>query len=374
MPDSANKGARLTTGAVMLILHRYIARETLKFFSIVLAAVISIYLTVDFFEKIDDFMQAGIPMARTISYFLLKIPLIVSQVTPVCILLAVLITLGLMNNNNEITALRTSGFNIYVLLKPILFIGLFCSLCLFLLTEMIVPVTVSRANKIWRQEVRKKSTLTSKQKNMWIKGYRSIYFITHYNPQKKSISGVTFNYFDDDFKLIKKVDAKYGVYDNGRWKLFDTMVLALDKNTGIYAVSYHENQIVDADFLPEDLKHVIKYSAEMNFKELYAYIQAVKSEGYDTTPYRVDLHAKFAILLVSVIFCIIGTGIAVKRRVREGLWITIAHGIGMFFLYWVSQSVCLSIGYGGQIPPIIAAWITSIVFLGLGLFYLINAE
>ena len=358
----------------MLILHRYIARETLKFFSIFLTAVVNIYLAVDFFEKIDEFMLAGIPMARTISFFLLKIPLIVSQITPICMLLAVLITLGLMNNNNEITALKSSGVNIYILLKPILFIGLFCSLCLFLLTEMVVPVTISRANKIWRQEVKKKSTLTSKQKNIWIKGDRSIYYITYYNPQTKSISGITFNYFDGDFKLIKKVDAKHGSYDNGRWKLFDTMVQVQDKNTGIYDVSFHEKQIVDADFLPEDLKHVIKYSAEMNFKELYAYIQAVKSEGYDTTLYRVDLHAKFAILLVSVIFCLIGTGIAVKRRVREGLWITIAHGIGMFFLYWVSQSVCMSIGYAGQIPPVIAAWIASIVFFGLALFYLINSE
>ena len=358
----------------MLIIHRYIARETLKFFSIVLTVVVSIYLTVDFFEKIDDFMLAGIPMGRTISFFLLKTPLIVSQVAPVCVLLAVLITLGLMNNNNEITALKSSGFNIYILLKPILFFGVFCSLCLFLLTEMIVPVTISRANKIWRQEVRKKSTLTSKQKNIWIKGYRSIYYINYYNPQTKSISGITFNYFDDDFKLIKKVDAKHGVYENGRWILFDTMVQVQNHSNGIYDVSFHEKQVVNADFLPEDLKHVIKHSAEMNFKELYAYIQAVESEGYDTTLYRVVLNAKFAILLASVIFCMIGTGIAVKRRIREGLWITIAHGIGMFFLYWVSHSVCLSIGYGGQIPPIIAGWIASIVFFGLGLFYLIDSD
>jgi lipopolysaccharide export system permease protein len=374
MSDSANKGAGLTAGVVMLIIHRYIARETLKFFTIVLTAVVSIYLAVDFFQKIDDFILAGIPMARMISFFLLKTPLVVSQVAPICILLAVLIAFGLMNNNNEIVALKSSGVNIYILLKPILFIGLFCSLCLFLLTEMIVPVTISRANRIWRQEVRKKSALTSKQKNIWIKGYRSIYYITYYNPQTKSISGITFNYFDDDFKLIKKVDAKHGSYENGRWTLFDSMVQVRDKNTGIYDVSFHEKQVVDADFLPEDLKRVIKNSEEMNFKELYAYIQAVKFEGYDATLYRVNFHAKFTILLVCVLFSIFGTGIAVKRRVREGLWITIAHGIGMFFLYWVSQSVCLSLGYGGQIPPIIAAWIANIVFFGLGLFYLINAE
>ena len=46
----------------MPILYRYIVREVIKTFALMLAMVIGIYLAVDFFEKIDDFLEVGIPL------------------------------------------------------------------------------------------------------------------------------------------------------------------------------------------------------------------------------------------------------------------------------------------------------------------------
>jgi lipopolysaccharide export system permease protein len=112
----------------------------------------------------------------------------------------------------------------------------------------------------------------------------------------------------------------------------------------------------------------------MNFKELYAYVQAVESEGYDATPYRVDLHAKFALPVACIILCLIATGIAAKRRSREALSIVIAYGIGVVFLYWILHSFCLSLGYGGMLPPVIAAWISNFVFSCFAVFNLLTAE
>ena len=154
----------------MSIIDRYISREIIKVFILILAAVAMIYLAVDFFEKVDNFMEADVPLTRLASYFLLKLPLVVSQTTPVCILLTVLITFGLMNKNNEIVALKSSGLSVYILLRPVIVIGIMATIGLFLLSEVIVPVTISKANRIWRLEVKKKSLLTSRQKNIWIKG------------------------------------------------------------------------------------------------------------------------------------------------------------------------------------------------------------
>jgi lipopolysaccharide export system permease protein len=69
-----------------------------------------------------------------------------------------------------------------------------------------------------------------------------------------------------------------------------------------------------------------------------------------------------------------GTGIAVKRKSREGPSVSIAFGAIMVFLYWVLHSFCLSLGYGGLLPPVISAWISNIIFLCYGVLNLINAE
>jgi lipopolysaccharide export system permease protein len=358
----------------MTILDKYLAREIVKHLCTVLIAVVGVYLAVDFFQKIDNFMLADIPLSRMITYFTLKLPLIVLQIMPVSILLGVLIALGLMNKNNEIIALKCGGVSVYYLLRPILAIGIVFSILMFLMSEAIVPLTTTKANTIWLTEVKKKTLLTYRQNNIWIKGNRSISYINYYNPKKNMISGISLNYFDNQFRLIKRVDAKKGVYREGKWVLFNLMEQVLDGTDQEYRISFYDEQVAQVDFVPQDLKQLIKKSEEMSVTELFEYIRDVESEGYDATVYRVDFHAKIAIPLVCVIMCIIGTGISVKRRIKEGLSISIALGVGMIFLYWVSYSFCLSLGYGEVLHPILATWISNVIFACLGIVNLINAE
>ena len=126
--------------------------------------------------------------------------------------------------------------------------------------------------------------------------------------------------------------------------------------------------------VPEDLQRIAKRSEEMSFEDLYDYILDIEAEGYDATPYRVDLHGKFAIPVACLIVSIIGTGITLRKGTREGLSVSITYGIIVIFLYWISQSFCLSLGYGGVLPPFIAAWIANFIFAGFAVYNLLNAE
>jgi lipopolysaccharide export system permease protein len=154
----------------------------------------------------------------------------------------------------------------------------------------------------------------------------------------------------------------------------DIMEQVLNPKTGSYAVNFHEKKIENLSFLPEDLKRVVKKSEEMNFMELLDYIRDVEAEGYDATPYRVDLQGKIALPLACLIVCIIGAGIAVRKITKHGLSVNIALGIVVIFLFWISYSFCMSLGYGGLLPPIIAAWASDFIFACLALFSLLNAQ
>jgi lipopolysaccharide export system permease protein len=358
----------------MTIVDKYLAREILKCLVVVLAVVVSLFVIAEFFNKADNFMEAGLPISRLIRYLQLKLPQIIAQITPIGLLLAVLIAFGLMNKNNEIIALKSGGVSVYYLLRPVLTIAVFLAILLFSLSEIVVPITISKANKIWLMEVKNKPTITSKQRNIWIKGHRAIYFIQYFNPQNQTISGVILNFFDKEFKLTRRVDAKKGVYVQGKWVFYDSMEQVLDEESAIYNVRLHSQKAENVDFLPEDLMRVFKKSDEMNIAELFTYIKEVELEGYDATTFRVDFHARFAYPVLSIIVCLMGTGIAVKRKSREGPSVSIAFGAAMVFLYWVLHSFCLSLGYGGLLPPVISAWISNIIFLCYGVLNLINAE
>jgi lipopolysaccharide export system permease protein len=153
----------------MTIIYKYITIQISKYFGIVLAFVVGIYLAVDFFERVDDFMEAGIPKLKMLFFFALEIPFIVAQIIPICILMSILIVFSLMARNNEIVALKSSGIRILYLFKPVFIMGCLSTIILFVLTDSIVPLTMAKLNQIWLNEVRKESTVISKEKNIWIK-------------------------------------------------------------------------------------------------------------------------------------------------------------------------------------------------------------
>lgn len=356
----------------MQIIHGYLTRETLKMFTILLVAAACIYLVVDFFEKIDDFLESRVPMSEAVLFFLLRLPLIVAQVTPVGVLLAVLIVVGLMARNHELVALQSSGIGVYHLLRPIILGGLAFTLLLFFFAEIVVPIAMAKANHIWSVKVNKQ-VATFKQKDIWIKGNRAIYHVAYFNPVDESISGLSFTFFDGRFNVARRIDAKRGVYKGGRWIVSDC-VEQVRLGDGTYSVTYPSGCTVAADLVPEDLKKVVKKSEEMSLNELSAYIRRVKEEGYDATPYQVDWHAKLAFPAICVVMSILSAGIAFRRRHKEGVAVAVVYGIGLAFCYWVIYGVSLSLGYNGVLWPVAAAWTTNAIFTVVGVVILARVE
>lgn len=359
----------------MTILTRYLIKEILKFLAIILILVVSIYIFIDFIEKSGKFVQAGLSLGRIAIYFSYNIPFVFSQIAPLGMLLSCLLVLGLMNKNNEIVALRSCGVSVYILLKPLLALGSVMSLILFFVSNALVPEATQRANQIWLKEVRgNKIAVTGKERNIWITGKRKITHISYLNPAEKTIAGVSIYIFGEYFRLIRRIDAKEGQFTQKGWVLSGIMDQTLDPTGKDFAVSFVDQLNEPIDFSIDDLKQVTKKSGELNFSALREYIAKIEAEGYDATPYRVDLHAKIAWPLVCVIMCVLATGIAVRRNLREGAAIGIALGVGGAFLYWVMMSFCMSLGYGGILPPYLAAWSANFIFACFGGILVLYAE
>jgi lipopolysaccharide export system permease protein len=358
----------------MTIIQKYVVKEIIKQFCTVLIAVISIYVIVDFFEKSDNFMRAGVSFSRTLTFFLLNTPFVVSQIAPVGILLAVIIIFSLMSKNNEILALRGSGISLSSLLRPVIAVGMTTSLLLFFFADIVVPLSTAKANRIWVQEVKKKTLMTSKEKDIWIKGHRRITNIRYYNPSKNIAFGVSIVFFDKEFNLIRKIDAESGRYRNGKWIIQAVVEQVFIQKSKDPDISFLKEKTEDLGFVPDDLKRVIKKPEEMSYKELSDYIQKIEDDGYDPTIHRVDLYAKPAYAFVCVIMCIIGAGVAVRQRHQQGIFFSITYGTIIAFFYWVFYSFCLSLGYGEMLPPLVAAWTANIVFICLGFLILMTVE
>ena len=362
----------------MSIIDRYLTQEISKYFSIILVAIVGIFLAVDFFEKFDNFMEAGLSFNRAALFFGLRIPFIVSQIMPLGILLSILIVFGLMSKYNELIALRGGGVSALYLLRTVLGLSILSTVLLFFLSDQVVPATFSKSNRIWSEEVKKRSGIATRQQNIWIKGHRSIAHIKHYNHQSKTVSGISLYYFDEQFRLSRRIDAKSAAYKNGRWTFYEMMEQrrSQERPEGSYEIRFHEERTEPFDYLPDDFNRVAKKSEEMNVFELWSYIRSVEAEGYDATSYRVDLHAKFAFPIVCLILSILAAGYGIRHKSRGGhdLSLGISYGLGVAFLYTIVFNFCLSLGYGEMLPPFVAAWIANLIFLSYALLVLMKVE
>jgi lipopolysaccharide export system permease protein len=286
----------------------------------------------------------------------------------------VLIVFGLLNRHNEITVLTASGVIIYTLIKPVVAIGFFFSLFVLVVSELAIPLTAPRLNRLWYEEVKGKPLAALRQKNIWIRGRGSILHIKHYDPRHLSVHGISVNYLDGDFNLVRRVDALKGTFEKDRWTLSAAMEQVRDPDRGGYRIFFHEKKEEAIGLLPQDLEEMVKKSEEMSLLELSDYVDEIEREGYDATVHRVDLYAKTALPPVCIILSIMAAGIGVRRKTHENLAVSIGTGLFGVFIYWVLYSFSISLGYGGMMPPVLAAWLPNFIFLCFGAVVLLHVE
>ncbi|MFO8112482.1 MAG: LPS export ABC transporter permease LptG [Desulfosalsimonadaceae bacterium] len=351
---------------MMTVVHRYIVSTFMKYFAIVLVMVVLIYLAIDFFSRADRFFASPVSGYDTFLYFVYKIPLIVSQITPIGVLLAVLIVFGLMSRNNELIALKSGGISVFYLLTPIVLLGIVFSVALFVFSEVAVPVSIARSNEIdsQRKGNERRGTLSSR-KDIWIRHDQGLAHVQYFHPREEVLFGVSLYFMDEDYRLTRRIDAREAMYVDGQWVFFETMIQRMESPEADIQITHLAETRLELDLTPSDFQRVVVESEEMSFSALHRYIHRIETDGYDATEYRVDYYGKTAFPFVCLIMAVMGAAIALRGSTKDGMAVSFAYGIVLAFAYWSVYSFSLSMGYGGLLPPLLAAWTANILY-GLG--------
>ncbi|MCK5330780.1 MAG: LptF/LptG family permease, partial [Candidatus Marinimicrobia bacterium] len=93
----------------MRLLTRYILKEIFMPFFFALLVIVFILFTNFLLRAIDRFLGKGIDVLTILEYLFLNLAWIVALAVPMAVLIAALMTFGRLSEDNEITAMRTSG-------------------------------------------------------------------------------------------------------------------------------------------------------------------------------------------------------------------------------------------------------------------------
>jgi len=347
----------------MTILDRYITKEFLRLFVFILAIFTSLFLIVEFFERIRMFLSNNALLYQIISYFFFMIPMMISQTIPASVLLASLLTFSSLSRNSEITAMKSNGISLYRISMPVLIASALICIVAFLNSELVTPYSNQRADHIVYVEVQKREPLgTFKQNQLWFKGINGIYNFRMFDLKTNILQGITINYLDKNFKLTMRIDADKAEWKNDQWVFYN---LLITRFTGeeFPSLEWVSSKIIDLPEKPSDFHMVQQETEKMGYAELRKYVKKIQAEGYDATRYLVDMHGKVAFALVSTILAVIGISFSLMKTERSGgIMQSIGIGIIIGFSYWIVHAFAMSLGRSGTIPPIISAWFANIIF------------
>lgn len=357
----------------MKVLTRYLLREFFKVLVLCEAVFVFLFLTVDFLQKIDRFINAGASWETIFLFFAYKTPYIAMSMLPPAALISVIILFSTMQKRNEITALKASGFSVLNLSSTILFASLFMVAAVFLFSETVVPYTSSESNRIWSVDVEKRDPgLFYGRNEIWYRGKNAVYWIRQFDAGEMTMIYPTFYFFDDAFGLIKRIEGSRGKWKGDVWEINNAVLLERMKD-GSFDVRRSDAYALTIPETPETFTKGIRKPEEMSYWQLRRYAVMVGLEGYNNTRYLVDMHIKIAFPFISMILLMIGMPLALSLK-KGGTPLAVSLGMGVCFLYLLTLGVSRSLGLSGVLSPLLSAWMANLIFFLAGAYLLVQME
>ncbi|MBM4274690.1 MAG: LPS export ABC transporter permease LptG [Deltaproteobacteria bacterium] len=346
------------------ILQAYLAREFAKLLSFSLIAFVSLFVIVDFFERIDRLVRAELGMLDFLRYVSFKVPFAVSQVLPAAVMLGIMLALGIMSRRHETMAIRTSGLDILRLSRSVYLITAGVAVTVLALNFYLVPWSQGGLAFFWQTKINKRPPPSlHKMQHFWYKGDQAIYNIVLFQKDIQTMEGVKIYLFDRSFQLVQIISAARAQWQGGHWRFYQGMIHTFSTGGEETGERFQERDIVLTE-RPGDFAELEKKVTEMDVGELYRYVQRLERDGYKSTPYRLDLYNRLSQAFAPFILITLGLALALRH---EDIHISamVAMGVALMFVYWLFYGFCLSFGQAGHLPMAVAVILPHLVFGGL---------
>ena len=362
-----------------LILDDYVLREFLTNFALVEASFVMLSLIFSFFELLGDIIRNHAALSTVLEYLLNLTPSMIYTITPLSVLIAVLVTLGLFQRSNELTAMKATGISLYRVIVPIFLIAAALAVALFSFDQLYLPVA-NRRQEALRSIIKGRPPRTFlRPDRQWIFGEKKagvperIFYYEFFDPTRNQFANLTvFEFEPGSFHLDRRIFASNvrwepqlhtWVFENGWTRSFS------DGTVSDYT-TFDARTFPQIEETPQYFKKENTPASEMNFGQLERYIHDLGQSGFDTLPLRVQLDKKLAYPLVTLIMAIVAVPFALTTSGKRGSLTGVAVAIGVAIAYWVLAGLFEAMGNVNTLPAMLAAWSPDLLF-GLAGGYLL---
>ena len=349
----------------MRILDRYVLTTWTRIFLMTALGFPLIQVIIDLADNFDKWIRNGLTWKEIALSYAYAIPGFAFEVLPAAVLFATLFTIGALSRNTELTAAKASGVSFHRLLAPILFAALATTGLGVLLGEL-APGATARSLEL--QKARAAPVRTSKYNFVYRADEGWVYTVRALELRSKVLRGLLFERqgTGPEFPTLA-VTADSATYDStaGHWRLWRGRSRIIGRTGDEASFSFRSARLRVMREPAAELVLDAKRPEEMRYAELGRYIGALKRAGNDASKLEVDQALKIVLPVTCFIIAIFGAPMGLTAP-RSGAAIGIAIGLGTTIAFLTMIQLSRAVGISGFVPPIVAAWLPSALFLTIG--------
>lgn len=353
---------------------RYIIGKYLGTFIYAILLFSAISVVIDLADRIDDFLENNLSLFAIFKgYYANFVPYIIFFLSPLFIFIAVIFFTAQLANRSEIIAITSSGVSFYRLLfGPYLISAIILTLVQLYGNHYWVPMA-NQTRYVFEDSYIKKKRVTT-DRNLHIKMDSDNYvYVESFN--FKDTVGRRFTVEKIiDRHLLQKLSADRIVWkgEKKQWRLENYFERKLDS----LKETLRQGETLDTvlNLNPNDFQYQVNYKECMTTPALTAFMQKEIEKGAPFIEfYQVELYRRTATPFATFILTAIGLAIA-SRRVRGGMGLHIAWGIGLSSVYIMLLQFSTTFATNGSLPPLLAVWTPNIIFFLLSIYLVLKAQ
>lgn len=362
--------------ALFRVMDSYVLAGFLFYFVLWICAFVSMTQIYTFFELVGDIVKNNVSMSDAARYHLFLTPKLLYDTLPFGVLLAVLVTFGVLTKNNEVTAFKACGISVRRLGLPVILMSGMLSAAAFAADLSWIPNANRIQDRIHNEiKGRPAQTFLNPDRKWVFHDYRVFYF--RYFDIEKSVMDDPWVYEIDPktWHLTRQINAKTARWqpDAKAWIFEQGQSIDIcDRVIECKVTTFTATSFPEITETPEGtFKKEVRQNQQMNYRELGSYIEELNQSGFDTVRLRVQYYKKFATPLFALTIALISVpfGFLVGNR---GAMAGVGVSIGLAMTYLGVGTLFEQMGNVGYLRPDVAAWAPDTLFSLTGLYLILR--
>ncbi len=352
-----------------MTLFLHIARRALVAFAASLAAVVLLFLVVDFAENVSLFTVPGWVGAAAALYAN-RAAIVAYQTAPAALLLAAAVTASDLRRTREYTALRSVGLGPWRVALPVVAVGLVVAIALAWMGDAVVVHATARADEILATRFHRTGALQrDHERKRWFRGRggHRIYHLRGGGGDGASFDGVTVLEVTSAFHLARRIDAQRMSPGPapGEWVLEDVAERTF-RPDGAIETAFAPRKTYRFDEDPGAFDVRPGRPAQMRRSVLRQQIALRTRLGLPARDFALEWHNRLAYPIAAIPAGLLALGVALRRRRKGHLTAALVEAVVISVAFWAVQAVCWSFAVSGKLGPAAGAWTPDALFAVAG--------